>query len=323
VRDIESASTTRYLQQVEKVRANVARVLIGKEAQIDAALTCLLAGGHLLIEDVPGIGKTSLARALAASLSLTANRIQFTPDLLPTDITGVTIFHQGTGRFEFRQGPIFANLVLADEINRASPKTQAALLEVMEEGTVSTDAMIYPVPKPFMVIATQNPIDMEGTYRLPEAEIDRFLMRTTLGYPPPDAEELMLEAHGERSALEGLKPVLGAPEIVELLQWVREIRVSAPLRRYVVAIVQGTRDAPETRLGVSPRGSLALLRAAKAHAALEGREFVVPDDVKAVAHDVLGHRILVLPSAEMKGFTATLLVERILERTPVPRGLEG
>lgn len=322
MRDYRTEATTRFLQNIDKVRANVARAIIGKEAQIETVLTCLLAGGHLLIEDVPGIGKTSLARALAASLSLTATRIQFTPDLLPTDITGVTIYHQGTGTFEFRQGPIFANLVLADEINRASPKTQAALLEVMEEGTVSTDAMIYPVPKPFVVIATQNPIDMEGTYRLPEAEIDRFLMRTTLGYPPADAEELILETHGVRSAVGELRPVVSEPEVEELLQWVREIRVSPALRRYIVAIVQSTRDAPEVRLGVSPRGSLALLRASKARAALQGREYVVPEDVKAVAPAVLAHRILVLPSAEMKGFTAPLLVERILDRTPVPRGLD-
>ncbi|MHB8190863.1 MAG: AAA family ATPase [Ferrimicrobium sp.] len=310
---------TRFLQDVDRMVDNIDTVIMGKTAEVRRVVNCFLAEGHLLVEDVPGTGKTSLAHALAGSIGLESTRIQFTPDLLPSDITGVSIFNQATREFEFKHGPVFANIVLGDEINRASPKTQSALLEVMEEGTVSTDAMIFPVPKPFMVIATQNPLDMEGTYKLPEAQLDRFMMRVSVGYPDSKAEELMLQRHGQGSVLKQLKSVVSAANVAGMMTYVRNVEVSPSVHSFIVSITAATRESPEVRLGVSPRGSLSLLRASKAAAAMEGRTYVTPDDVKFVAKDVLTHRIIVLPSAEMKGFSASVLVDRVLQNTPVPR----
>lgn len=313
--------TAQLAQRVERLCANIGRVLVGKDEVVRQAVVCLLAGGHLLIEDVPGTGKTTLARALAASVQLTWNRIQFTPDLLPSDVTGVSVYNQQSGEFEFRPGAVFANVVIADEINRASPKTQSALLEVMEEQTVTTDAVVYPAPRPFLVVATQNPIDMEGTYQLPEAQLDRFLMRLALGYPDPDAEALMLRTQKDGATVDNLAPVLAAPELQQMIEQVHAVEVSPALEQYVIGIAAHTRAAPEVRLGASPRGSLALLRAARATAAASGRPFVAPEDVKAVAVPVLAHRVLLRPEAELQGRTSAELVARALQSVPIPRTL--
>jgi len=298
---------------------SVARVIQGKDDVIRQAVICMLAEGHLLIEDVPGVGKTTLARALAATVELTWNRIQFTPDLLPSDVTGVSVFNQATLQFEFRPGAIFANIVVGDEINRASPKTQSALLEVMEEGTVTTDAVIYTVPRPFMVVATQNPIDMEGTYQLPEAQLDRFLMRLSVGYPSPEAEAMVLRSEKNAATVDGLLPVMSSDDLLAMIDQIKTVEVAPAIENYVIALSQFTRSAPEVRLGVSPRGSLALLKAARATAAAAGRSFVTPEDVKAVATSVLAHRILLRPEAELEGRTNSELVARALQGVPVPR----
>ena len=303
----------------EVLTGSVARVIQGKDDVIRQAVICLLAEGHLLIEDVPGVGKTTLARALAATVELTWNRIQFTPDLLPSDVTGVSVFNQATLQFEFRPGAIFANIVVGDEINRASPKTQSALLEVMEEGTVTTDAVIYTVPRPFMVVATQNPIDMEGTYQLPEAQLDRFLMRLSVGYPSPEAEAMVLRSEKNEATVDGLLPVMSSDDLLAMIDQIKTVEVAPAIENYVIALSQFTRSAPEVRLGVSPRGSLALLKAARATAAADGRSFVTPEDVKAVATSVLAHRILLRPEAELEGRTNSELVARALQGVPVPR----
>ena len=303
----------------EVLTGSVARVIQGKDDVIRQAVICMLAEGHLLIEDVPGVGKTTLARALAATVELTWNRIQFTPDLLPSDVTGVSVFNQATLQFEFRPGAIFANIVVGDEINRASPKTQSALLEVMEEGTVTTDAVIYTVPRPFMVVATQNPIDMEGTYQLPEAQLDRFLMRLSVGYPSPEAEAMVLRTEKNEATVDGLLPVMSSDDLLAMIDQIKTVEVAPAIENYVIALSQFTRSAPEVRLGVSPRGSLALLKAARATAAAAGRSFVTPEDVKAVATSVLAHRILLRPEAELEGRTNSELVSRALQGVPVPR----
>ena len=308
-----------FAQRFNVLTASIARVIQGKEEVIHQAVICMLAEGHLLIEDVPGVGKTTLARALAATVELTWNRIQFTPDLLPSDVTGVSVYNQATSQFEFRPGAIFANIVVGDEINRASPKTQSALLEVMEEGTVTTDAVIYNVPRPFMVVATQNPIDMEGTYQLPEAQLDRFLMRLSIGYPSPEAEALILRSEKDSATVDGLSPVMSSDDLLAMIDQIKTVEVAPAIENYVIALSEFTRTAPEVRLGVSPRGSLALLKAARASAAAEGRSFVIPEDVKAVATSVLAHRILLRPEAELGGSTNTEIVARALQGVPVPR----
>ena len=284
------------VRTAHRVSSAVESVIEGKAGPIRLALTVLLAEGHVLIEDVPGVGKTMLAKALARSTDGSVRRIQFTPDLLPSDITGVSAYNQERREFEFKPGPVFANIVVGDEINRASPKTQSALLECMEERQVTVDGTTYPLAPPFMVIATQNPIEMEGTYPLPEAQRDRFTARIAMGYPSAESELAMLDAHGSSSPLADLQPVARAEDIRELIVAVRQVHVADALKQYAISLVTATRSTPELRLGASPRSTLHLLRASRACAALAGRDFVIPDDVQALALPVLAHRLL--PSAE-------------------------
>ncbi len=303
-----------------RLRENVGRVIIGKDPEIELALLGTLAQGHLLIEDVPGVGKTMLAKSLARSLGCSFSRIQFTPDMLPSDVTGVSIFNQQSRQFEFRAGPIMSQVVLADEINRATPKTQAALLEAMDERQVTVDGVTHPLPSPFLVLATQNPIEYEGTFPLPEAQLDRFLMRLSLGYPLPTQEMRILESQQTRHPLEDLPEITGAEEFASAQQAVREVYVDLVVRRYIVELVNNTRRFSEVYLGASPRGSLGLFRTAQARAALNGRDFVLPDDVKQLAVAVLAHRLLLEPAARLKGVTAASVIQEILNAVPVPGG---
>ncbi len=300
------------------VAANVAKVLQGKDDVIELALLCLVAEGHLLVEDVPGVGKTSMAKALATSLDCTWGRIQFTPDLLPTDVTGSSVWDRQHSAFEFRPGAVFANLVLADEINRASPKTQSALLESMEERQVTVDGATYPLPPPFMVIATQNPIEHEGTYPLPESQLDRFLLRTTVGYPDRASELSILDAGGGEDALDGLEPVATAADVLALAQSARATHVAPSVQGYLVDLAEATRRSPALTVGMSPRATLALQRVARARAAAQSRSYVMPDDVKALAPAVLSHRLLLTPEATMQGRTAADVVDDVLRSVPVP-----
>ncbi|RMI29773.1 AAA family ATPase [Streptomyces triticirhizae] len=314
----EHARVTDLSATAERVRRSVESVIEGKPEVVQLSLTVLLAGGHLLLEDVPGVGKTMLAKALAKSVDCSVQRIQFTPDLLPSDITGVSVFDQRRGEFEFKPGAIFAQIVIGDEINRASPKTQSALLESMEERQVTADGHSYELPEPFMVIATQNPVEMEGTYPLPEAQRDRFMARVSVGYPSPEAELRMLEHHTAASPVESLRPAAHADEIVKLIAAVREVHVSEPVRRYAVDLAVATRVHPELRLGASPRATLHLLQAAKAAAALGGRGYVLPDDIQRLAVPVLAHRLLPNAQAQFNQRTTEQFVADILRRTPVP-----
>ncbi len=301
-----------------RIRGAVGSVIEGKPDVVKLALTVMLAEGHLLIEDVPGVGKTMLAKALARSVDCTVRRIQFTPDLLPSDVTGVSIWDQERRDFEFKPGAVFANIVVGDEINRASPKTQSALLESMEERQVTVDGTTYPLASPFMVIATQNPLEMEGTYPLPEAQRDRFMVRVSMGYPSATAELAMLDSHGATSPLEELEPVADARDVVKLVETVRGVHVSAAVRQYAVDLVGATRTHPDLRLGASPRATLQLVRAARASAALEDRDFVLPDDVQELAGPVLAHRLLPTVEAQMARRGPAQVVADLVARLPVP-----
>lgn len=298
--------------------ANVERVIEGKTATVRLALAVLLAEGHLLIEDVPGVGKTMLAKALARSIDCSVRRIQFTPDLLPSDVTGVSVYNRDRREFEFKPGAVFANIVVGDEINRASPKTQSALLECMEEHQVTVDGVSYPLRAPFMVIATQNPIEMEGTYPLPEAQRDRFTARIAMGYPDPAAELAMLDAHGASDPLAGLVPATDAAMVRRLVATVHNVHVAEPLKYYAISLINATREAPDLRLGASPRATLQLLRTARAVAALEGRDFVLPDDLQALAVPVLAHRVIPTADAHLTRRTTDAILADLVRRLPLP-----
>jgi MoxR-like ATPase len=303
---------------VGAIVANLGRVVHAPKDTLRLVVLCLVAEGHLIIEDFPGVGKTMLAKALARSLDCSFSRLQFTPDLLPSDVTGVNVFDQRTNAFEFKAGPVFANLLLVDEVNRASPKTQAALLECMQESQVTVDGVTYPLERPFMVMATQNPIEYEGTYPLPEAQLDRFTMRISLGYPPLADEARMLDEQTHLPPLESLEPVAAAGDVVRLAAQGREVYVEESLARYVVALLRTTRGDPRLYLGASPRSGIALLRVAKSRALAEGREYLVPDDVKAVAPAVLPHRLILGPEARSAGLDGGAIVAEAIEKTPVP-----
>jgi MoxR-like ATPase len=295
---------------------NVSQAVLGKEPVVRLVLTAMLAEGHMLLEDAPGTGKTSLAKALAATVQGSHHRIQFTPDLLPSDVTGVTIFDQASRRFQFHPGPVFASVVLADEINRASPKTQAALLEVMEEGNVTVDGVTHPVGRPFMVIATQNPIEQAGTYRLPEAQLDRFLMKTSLGYP--DRASALQILAGARDRTVGLQPRITTESVGTMADMAQDVHIEESVLDYVARLTEATRDDPQTSLGASVRGGLALVRCAKVWAASKGREYVVPDDIKHLAQPVLAHRLIVDPEAEYAGVTGQQVLRRVLDQVAPP-----
>ncbi|MGW5668785.1 AAA family ATPase [Micromonospora sp. NPDC003776] len=302
----------------EAIVANIEQVIEGKTATVRLALAVLLAEGHLLIEDVPGVGKTKLAKALARSIDCSVRRIQFTPDLLPSDVTGVSVYNQEAHDFEFRPGAVFANLVVGDEINRASPKTQSALLECMEERQVTVDGVTYQLQTPFMVIATQNPIEMEGTYPLPEAQRDRFTARIAMGYPDAGAELAMLDGHGANDPLHELRPVSDAATVRRLIGHVRQVHVADAVKQYAIDLVTATREAPDLRLGASPRATLQLLRTARAVAALEGRDYVLPDDLQTLAVPVLAHRIIPTADAQLARRTTDAIVAELVHRLPLP-----
>jgi MoxR-like ATPase len=305
-------------QLAERLIQNVERVIFGKRDVIELTVICLLCQGHLLIEDVPGVGKTMLAKALARSLGGSFKRIQFTPDMLPSDVTGNSIYNQKTGEFEFRPGPIMAQIVLADEINRATPKTQAALLEAMEERQVTVDGVTYRLGPPFLVLATQNPIEYEGTFPLPEAQLDRFLMRVSLGYPSPEQEMAILDAQQFSHPIEKLGQVTTIEEVVAMQEALKSVYADKLIKEYIVTLVDATRYHPDVYLGASPRGALTLFRTAQARAAIHNRDYVIPDDVKALAPATLGHRIIISPAARLRGTVASDILDELLRTTPVP-----
>lgn len=311
---------TTTAHRIASIIANVEKVIVGKQEVIRLAVAALLADGHILIDDLPGVGKTTLARALARSVNGEFKRVQFTPDLLPSDLTGVSIYDPGQLEFVFRPGPVFANLMLADEINRATPKSQAALLECMEERQVTADGISHPVPRPFMVIGTENPIEYEGTYLLPEAELDRFLLRLRLGYLRPSQEVTMLERQQLQHPLETLEPVVDIETLLELQRAVRAVYLEDSLKQYLVALVSATRSHPDVELGASPRGSLALMRLAQALAASEERDYVIPDDLRTVAVPALCHRLTLAPDRQMRGTTTESIIQELLEAHPPPLG---
>jgi len=303
-----------------RLSENLERVVVGKRQTVELTVIGLLCQGHMLIEDVPGVGKTVLARSLAKSLGCTFNRLQFTPDMLPSDVTGVSIYNQSNRKFEFRNGPIFAQIVLVDEINRATPKTQAALLEAMEERQVTVDGTTHGLPSPFMVLATQNPIEYEGTFPLPEAQLDRFMLRVRLGYPSPLDEIEVLERQQLRHPIESLAPVIKVAELLAAMETIKKIYVSSLVKHYIVDLMNRTRQNNDVYLGASPRGSLGLFRTGQARAALNDRDFVLPDDIKALAVSVLAHRIIVSPAARLRELSPERIVNEILDNLPVPGG---
>ncbi len=308
---------------VQRVVGNVEKVIVGKGEVVSFSLIAVICHGHVLIEDVPGVGKTVLTKAIARSIGCTFKRIQFTPDLLPSDVTGTSIYNQKSGNFEFRPGPIMAQIVLADEINRATPKTQSALLEAMEETQITVDGVSYRLAEPFMVMATQNPIEYEGTFPLPEAQLDRFMMNISIGYPKATDEMNILDSHQHHHPLDDLAQIITAEELVHIQQQVRNVHVDPSIREYIVAIANATRSHPNVYLGASPRGSLALFRASQALSAMRRRGYVIPDDVKLLAKPTLAHRIIVTPAARVRSITSTAILDEILQNIPVPGAWVG
>ncbi|MCU1621246.1 MAG: ATPase [Frankiales bacterium] len=317
---LDEAGARAFQAEVRRITDAVNGFMQGKAEVVDLAMVCLLAEGHLLLEDVPGVGKTSLARSLAAALGAPWQRIQFTPDLLPSDVTGVSVFHSDSNSFVFHPGPVFANVVLADEINRASPRTQSALLEVMEERQVTVDGKAFPAPRPFMVMATQNPVEMDGTYPLPEAQLDRFLLKTTVGYPNLEAEVRVLRAHHQGDGIGQVPQVTTAEDVRALVTLASRVHVSDAVLSYIAELVQSTRSMPQLRLGASPRGALGLLKTTRVRAALEGRPYVVPGDVQVLAEPVLGHRLLLASAFEASGGTAVDAVREVVAAVSAPPG---
>jgi MoxR-like ATPase len=318
--DRPTLSVQEISQASEAVITNVEKVIVGKHEAVRLTLIAVLCSGHLLIEDVPGVGKTVLAKSIARSIGCGFKRIQFTPDLLPSDVTGVSMFNQRTGEFDFRPGPIMSQFVLADEINRATPKTQSALLEAMEERQVTVDGITHPLPTPFIVMATQNPIEYEGTFPLPEAQLDRFMLNISMGYPSPADEVVILDQQRVTHPIDSLEQIMGDAELSTIQHQVREVRVERELREYIVALVAATRQHQHVYLGASPRGSLALFHAAQAMALLRGRDYVTPDDVKALVKPTLSHRLIIAPAARVRGTTAAAVLDEVLGLVPVPGG---
>ena len=315
---IDTNSVERISEVADRLRENVQRVIVGATGAIDLAIVALLCRGHVLVEDVPGIGKTTLSKVLAQSMGCTFRRIQFTPDLMPSDVLGVNFFNQKASEFEFRPGPVFSQVLLADEINRATPRTQSSLLEAMQERQSTIDGETYPLPEPFLVLATQNPLEMEGTFPLPEAQLDRFMVRIRLGYPTPDEEAAILQRFERSTTDPSVEPVTDADELRQMQELVTSVRVDPSVRSYIVAVVQATREHSGLSLGASPRAALALYRCCQANAALAGRDFVSPDDVKALASPVLAHRMLITSNSRLRGRTADHVVEEILGTAAVP-----
>jgi MoxR-like ATPase len=315
---VDPLSISEVSRTLDHIRSSIENVVVGKQNSVRLALITLLAEGHLLIEDIPGVGKTLLSKTLARSIDCSVRRVQFTPDLLPSDITGVSIWNMDRREFEFQPGAVFANVVIGDEINRASPKTQSALLEAMEEAQVTVDGTTYELPGPFIVVATQNPVEMEGTYALPEAQRDRFMVRLSMGYPDPSTEIAMVRGHGQTSPLDAMAPVTDAPTIVRMISFVRDIHVSDEVVQYVVDIVTATRNHPDLQLGASPRATLHLIRAGRAAAVLAGREYVLPDDIQELAEPVLAHRLMLTSESQVAHRGAASVLADILRKVPLP-----